>query len=1384
MFRPNLYRSACIYLSALSTLLIATSGWAQEPVVPWKATHFSIEPEKLYQAASTVEEPENASVAILEDDEAFSFDADGRGIHTEYVVYKVLNQTGAEGWDSAAVDWEPWHQSRPSIKVRVISRDLSVHMLDPRQITEAPARGGEYKTYGDGKTLRAPFPAIAPGAVVEEEFVTVETVPFFGPGRVGRIFFGREGAPVQHSVAELDYPSSLTLRTDTVKLGNLQPQRSEANGRVTLVFEKGRLEGFGPSEPNLPPEVSRFPIVEFSTGASWQAMATAYSQIVDQHAVAATVQPIVDKLIAGKTSPAEKETAILDYLDREIRYTGIEFDEAAIIPHELPEILAHKYGDCKDKATLLVTMLRAAGIPSYVALLNAGSRMDVPPDLPGMGLFDHAIVYVPGTPALWIDATDQWARLGQLPGADQGRWALVTRPDTTGLIKTLESSSKDNVLLETRELTLAENGPASVKETTQPTGVFEGEYRGFYADKPDKDTREGLSNYVKSQYISDKLTTVDRTDPIDLSKPFALTLACEKAKRGYTDLDNAVAAIRIESIFQNLPNDLQHRDDSDEKKKQDNETSRIPRVEDWELSEPFSADWRYRIFPPDGFIAKELPQNAKVPVGPALLSEEFSLEKDGAVVAHLNFDSVKRRYTVAEATELRNKVAEISGGPAILINFEPKAEALLRDGKVREALASYRGLAEHHPNEAVHHLQVAKVLLEAGMGEQARAEAREAVSLEPDSALAEKTLAQILKQDVVGRTMRAGSDMNGAADAYHAAIKLDPDDHGTQGDLAILYEYDPVGRRYSPQSKMKLAIAEYQSLGQEKLAELGLANNLAFALFYGGQYADALKAAATLNPEPKALIAASVAMLQGSKAGLAEVNKRATDESGYKETARVAGEMLMNIRQYSLASDFLTAGAYGDSAAQTMGLSNMLRTAQHHEDIHFANTPQDLVKHLLLLSMDPLLTQEKMFALSSRNALAVMKRDDPDNLKKSLETGKKLNMQLARNDSSLDVTLDLVMQAFDPKIEGDDATGYRIKVQMPGEHSSTFFVVKEEGQYRLLDTGEKPNAAGLEILDRIQGGDLHGAKVLLDWLREDQHLEGGDDPLGGPVFPRFWIKGETADASKMKLAAGAILVGTKPTAAQGIAILEGARKEATTEREKTNIELALAVGYGIEENFKALLEASTDLYKQAPESRLAFLSNVDALVGLNRFDDAVKVANERLKLFENDADAFQALSRIESSRNNFDAARTWAQKIVSQGKEDAGTLNSIAWFALFTGKVSQEDVSTAIKATQMSKDNPAILHTLACLYAELGQPKDARDLLLRAMDELNLEEPDDDYWYAFGRIAEDYGEREIAIADYRKLSKPKDPMAVPTSTWVLAQARLKALNAGSLSGGE
>lgn len=1375
-------RHAFALALGLSAPLVTFAQTAADAPAP--GGHFTRPARDLFAAASAVP-ADGANIAILEDDDSYTFDEQGRMTHVGYTVYKVLTEKGAEAWDSISISWEPWHEARPEIRVRVITAEGAEHQLDPKNINETPAQDGDYKIYSDGKRLHAPFPAISAGVVVEEEYTQRETQPLFAGGRAGWTTFGREEMPVEHSRLEFDFPSSLPLRTAKMLLPDVKPQRTESDGRVKLVYEVGRLEGINDDDPNFPPDVARFPQVSYSTGQSWQALASEYSKIVDNRADAAAVTTVVERLIAGKNTVAEKEAALLDYLDRNVRYTGIEFGGAAIIPHDPAETLGKKYGDCKDKATLLVTMLRAAGIPANVALLNAGSRMDVPADLPGMGLFDHAIVYVPAIAAsgsqpamaaVWIDATDRYARLGQLPIADQGRFSLIARPETTALTQIPLSGATDNTLVEYRTVTLSENGPATVVEKTQPHGVYESRYRSYYADKPDKDTRDNLTSYVKAQYVSENLTTVDRTDPTDLDHQFQLTVACEKAKRGFTSLSEAEAAIRYEPLFFRLPDALTRKADDDKKQGKDTAPARTA---DWELVEPYVVDLNYRIVPPAGFIPKGLPKSTTIALGPASITEEFSTAADGAVTAHLTFDSRKRRYTVAEATELRNKIVDLTAGPAIVVSFEPRGEALLREGKVKEALASYRSLVALHPTEAIHHLQVANVLLDAGMGEAARQEARLAVKLEPNSALAQKTLGVILEHDLVGRNLRPGSDLAGAAAAFREAARLDPDDNSIAGNLAIVLEYDRVGRRYSPQAPLKDAIAEYEKLGQDKLSDLDLGNNLAFAQFYAGDYSGACKSAQSLNPQPKALIAACIAVQQGAKAGMAEVNKFASNDDAFKDTAHTAGEMLMNVREYPLAADFLQAGAGGDNAAQAVGLASLLRDARHHEDLKFTNTPQDVVKRFFLMSMDSDLTLAKLQAVSSRSARAVMAREDPDEIKKALDGPRQLNSQLARQGSFLDVTLDIMAQAFEPKVEGDDTTGYRLKVQIPGGSNMTFFVVKEDGEYKLLDSSQEPNNLAWEMLERIQAGDLRGAKILLDWLRDDMHLQGGDDPLGGPIFPRFWMRGGAPDAGRMKLAAASILVGNKSTVDRGIEILEPALKAAATERDRENIELALSAAYGIQQNFTAMLPVASALLSQVPESRVAYLDNIEALLGLDRYDDALKLADDRLKLLENDPDALRSKTEIESARGNYSVARSWLAKLADLGREDAELLNQTAWLSLYSGKVTDKDIATGIRATQLAKDNPHILHTLACLYAESGKTNEARDLLIRSMDELNLDEPSDDYWYAFGLIAEQYGERDVAIADYRRLQKPRDALSVPTSSYELARIRLKALNAAA-----
>jgi transglutaminase-like putative cysteine protease/tetratricopeptide (TPR) repeat protein len=1338
---------------------------------PWTAPHFTIDPKVLYGQASESAAPEGTNVTVLDDEESYSFDTSDRSLYTEYTVYKVLTQQGAEGWSSISVAWEPWHQERPLIRIRVITPDFVVHDLDLKTLTDDAAQDEQTNIYSDRRVIRGPLPAVAPGSVIEQEIIVRESTPYFSAGALGRYFLGRVSVPVHHSRFAIEAPSSIPLHYVAELLPELQPQKTESDGRVRIVFERGAIDPLENADPYLPRDVPAYPFITFSTGTSWQRVAEDYAAVVDGQIKNGDVKAVVEKLTQGKQARFERIQAISGYLDKQIRYTGVEFGEAAIVPHSPTETLVRKYGDCKDKSTLLVAMLRAAGIPAYIALLNAGARMDVPAELPGMGLFDHAIVYVPGSTDLWIDATDEFARPGQLPTSDQGRFALVVRPETTSVVRTPEASSQDNLLAEFREVHLAEYGPARIIERTQPHGSSESSYRRSYADKQNKTTQDNLASYVKSQYFAEKLDKLDRSDPDDLSHQFELVLESDRAKRGFTDLEIAVAAIRLDGLFYRLPAELRER-------QKDNSTtsgqkSKAKRTTDYQLPEAFATEWHYTITPPTGFRPKPLPKDMEIQLGPGLLTEKFSSDPDNTVHANLRFDTVKRRLSVGEAGELREKITQLVVGQPVLIYFEPVGEVLAGEGKIRDALQSYQDLIAVHPKEPVPHLRLAKSLLAAGLAEGARSEAQTAAKLDPNSALAQKTLAEILEYDLVGRKFRLGSDYAGAEPAFRTAEKLDPDDKATVANLAILLEYDHWGLRYGSGAKLKEAVAEYRKLTVEQQTELGIQNNLPFALFYAGEFSEAEKAAQSSNPQPIALIVACEAALNGKDAGMAEAHKRTAGDEQFKQVARNAGEMLENLRKYSLAADFIEAGAAGADASDQQSYASLMRRTQLREQIHAPDDPAGAAMRFLLLEQDPDLTVDQLRSISTRNgATALAISDVRDYLTK---TERATISEKSRKGVFWENGDDFSIARAQPSVQGSDATGYKVTAWPLSNYKESVYVLKEDGRYKVLAHSRFPAGIGLEVLDRLAANDQAGARVLLDWLREDQHLAGGDDPLAGVSFPHFWTKGKEADAAKMRLAAAAILVMTETTAERAVSILEAAGGSVSVETDKTNVALALVYGYDALHKYDKGVAVASKLQEQYPESDSAFRWHAFFLRASGRSGEADALAQERLRRSPGDVDALRQMEFNAIAREDYSEARDIAQEIVKEGKGTASELNQVAWYSLFTGKVTDADIDAALKAAQLNNNPWGILHTLGCIYAEVGKLKEARDVLVQAMDSANLDEPDSSFWYAFGRVAEEAGERDLARANYARVTIPKNPFDLPGSSYHLAQIRLKAL---------
>ena len=85
--------------------------------------------------------------------------------------------------------------------------------------------------------------------------------------------------------------------------------------------------------------------------------------------------------------------ALAAFVQKDIRYVGIELGVGGVQPHEANEVLTHGYGDCKDKVTLLSSMLKEIGVESHYVLINTERGSVAAGTPPNMG-FDHAIIAI------------------------------------------------------------------------------------------------------------------------------------------------------------------------------------------------------------------------------------------------------------------------------------------------------------------------------------------------------------------------------------------------------------------------------------------------------------------------------------------------------------------------------------------------------------------------------------------------------------------------------------------------------------------------------------------------------------------------------------------------------------------------------------------------------------------------------------------------------------------------------------------------------------------------------------------------------------------------------------------------------------------------------
>ena len=1350
------------YLSALVIGFFACGLHAQtNSSAPWNTAPFSAYAKEMGAAAAAIKPKQYAKVTIFTDERRVVFDTDGKYTLTTRSVYRIETKEAFKRWGTVKATWSPWRSSRPQIRARVIAPDGSVVMLDPKVLTEAPVHDQRPEIYEDVRSYSGPLPSIEIGSIVEDEMVWADSLPPNSHGGIWRYYLGSEG-PVLHSLLELRAPTSAVPKYKIRKAPSVEVTRNEQNGVATLRFEQGSMDALEPTEGDLPADFDRWAMIEYATGDSWNTVAKGYYSDIES-----AIRPAdVGALLEGTTNlkGLELMRRLVTNLHQRVRYTGLEFGSSRLIPHPAGDTLKSGYGDCKDKAVVLVSALQAAGIPAQLALLNTRGGDDVNTDLAGLGIFDHAIVYVPGKPAIWIDATAEFFGPGELPWVDQGRLSLVVGRETKELLRIPINTPSENTQRVKREFHLSEYGPAQIVETFEGTGQESAILRSRYGQEETKETREALARYVKSALLAEDLTGTTHTSGSDLTKLFQLRLEIAKGKRGSSDFNSAVVAIRTDGIMWGYP-DYVRTDDGTDKPEQ---PGWKPRKNDIEIS-PFASEWHFRIESPPGFGTPTLPKDVEQSIGPAKFTQHYSFEANGAVSGVLRFDSVKARYSPIELKALEQAAHTLGRADAIIISFPQKGASLLAQGKAREALASYADLIKLHPDEALHHIQMANALLAAGFGGEARKEASHATELDPNNAVGWSARGWILEHDAIGRRFGTGFDLKGAAAAYRKAIDLDSKTWTNYANLAILLEHDVRGERYSANSDLDGAAAEYRALKQvDKENGEQYDDNLLFVLFYKRKWDEVLQLCNSLpSSATRAGIAlATTAARDGSQATLTEAIRRSANEGSRSDLLVSAANLLIRLRIYPRALELLDAAAAGQADSSKLRKRiELLHAVRPYEEVLLPeNDPRRVVQQLFLDLLDPNAAPEDLFRY-----LEVDPADQKAEALDSARGARLLRRSFDSDETPAVMAPDLLISTLQMSVDGDEQSGFRIRAKL-GDIPQTALIARRSGGYRIVVLDDV-STAGREVLRRLSTNDLKAAKRWLDWEREEVTLNSGDDPLGGAIFPRFWTRGDEPEPTRMKLAALALLA-DKSAIREHMDFLKEMRAQAK-DSDAVRLDLLLAHAATATKDWKLLREVAARLFSSGPASDTALRFVVSAATFEKDWDSGQKAISSRLARIPDDIAAIRATAQLAEGRGDFAQARSILRPLIDKNRAEMNDLNQYTWNSLFLGKVSDDDLSIMQRAVNENSSYPEI-HTLACLYAEIGKTKEARELLLRAMDSVGMDEPNEPIWYGFGRIAEDYGLQAVALSLYQRVGKTEDT-DIPSSTYNLARLREKTL---------
>ena len=336
-------------------------------------------------------------------------EADGTGSHETSMRVRIQSEAGVKQMAVLLFTYTASNQQAEIGYVRVIKPDGTVVVTPDYNVQDLPADvSREAPMYSDIHQKHVAVKGLGVGDTLEYK-VTMRTVKPEVQGQFWLEYSFEKNLIVLDEQVDLDLPEG---KAATVATPDVQPTIAHAQGRVLYHWASSNLTRPDPDKPKSTKHWK--PSVQVTTFTGWDQVGAWYWSLQkDGMTVTPAIQAKAAALTKGLTTDDEKMRAIFSAVALHTHYIGISFGIGRYQPHAADDVLSNEYGDCKDKHTLLATLLRAAGIEAWPVLISSSRELD--PAVPSPAQFDHVITVVPRDGKLiWMDATEEVAPIGVL----------------------------------------------------------------------------------------------------------------------------------------------------------------------------------------------------------------------------------------------------------------------------------------------------------------------------------------------------------------------------------------------------------------------------------------------------------------------------------------------------------------------------------------------------------------------------------------------------------------------------------------------------------------------------------------------------------------------------------------------------------------------------------------------------------------------------------------------------------------------------------------------------------------------------------------------------------------------------------------------------------